>query len=160
MSTPTLKEMIESIRVQRARREWPMQSPITEDEIISLRREMVERLGLEAPERYLDLLRINNGISENGLRIFASHRAQDVASDLLEGDFVLYGIVESNLEYRDNRDHYDQLLIFAETETYVFAEVIGGNRFIKLAHVEEVPDSTFRTFDELMIDAMQLALLP
>ena len=124
MQSATLETMIDRVRQQKARWDFPMQPPCSEPEI-KLLADLIEReLGVSSPPHYLDLLRITNGFNENGLRVFGSQKSRDLTSDIAGRELSILGIIEVNKEYRDNRDNYDQLIVFAETEAYVCAQAI------------------------------------
>lgn len=151
---------VQAVQQQRASRGRPMQPRCPETEIARLRVASRERLGVEPPQRYLDLLRITNGWDENGMQLYASQESRNTASDILGGEYIVPGFVEQNEQYRSDREGYDQLLIFAQSELYVYALELEPNKYIVLGQGDQEASEVYGTFDELMIAAFRRILKP
>jgi hypothetical protein len=102
----------------------------------------------------MNLLRITNGMDENGLTVYASRESRDAASDVMEREHLIPGFVEENEGFRLDREGYDRLLVFAYSGQYVHALDLDSGRYLLLAHDENEPSATFDTFDDLMADAI------
>lgn len=161
MATATLEEMIDRIRQAQARWDLPMQPPCPEARLLALPAKVKRELGGTIPTRYLDLLRIADGISENALMVYASEDARDAASDVVGRELEIAGIVEANQFYRDQEDVYRDLILFAYREEYFWAQVIDTGEFIKICETDlDGPvRAHYQTFDEMMIAAIDSALV-
>lgn len=151
--------MIEAVAKQRAKRRYPMQPSCTEEEIARLRAASKARLGVEPPARYLDLLRITNGINENGLYVYASREARDLISDVSGREFFMFDFVKENEGLRLDRPGYDRLLIVAYKDLYICALDMTTGKYVMFPHIGSKPDEVFDTFDELMIAAFSRILM-
>lgn len=160
MFSPSLKNWIDSLSVQRESWKLPMQAPAPEDEITRLCVACRARLGLEPPADYLNLLRITNGFDENGMQVYASQRSRNSASEILGGDYFIPGFVEENEQLRADREDYDQLLVFGQTALYVYALVVDTDKYIVLAHDDQEASETYGHFDELMRAALRKIVKP
>jgi len=139
-----MEQMIKAVARQHA--EWyvpprPMQPPSPEEEIERLRREVPARLGAPVPERYLDLLRIANGISTESPIVYSSR-----------------SIIEENEGMRLDRPNYVRLIFFAYSSLYVHALDIPTGKFVFFPQGGIKPDEVYDTFDQMMISTLWLGL--
>src|SRR6476661_9793977 len=97
MPARSLEDAIALVTQQRQRWSLGMAPPCTDDEAIDLWARAHERLNGCPPNRYLDLLRITNGLAENGLEVFASRPLTFNDGD---SDVYIDGILERNEQLR------------------------------------------------------------
>jgi len=159
MQTTTIEIMIERLRLQMIQRKYSLEPPCTDEEIKQLIASVEHEFNVLLADRCLDLLKITDGLEENALDIFGSRQRISTVGLMKGRDWLIRGIVEENREYRDNFKDYNQLLIFAYREGYVYAQVISTGLFVKLSETEDDPRKLYETFDEMMIDAIQNALV-
>lgn len=160
MEDSSLEDMIEKVRQQSIRFGCPLPPPSPESEIADLPGKVEAELHATVPGRYLDLLRVTNGFDEGGLGVFSSRTLRNPASDVLGRELRIWGIVEANQEiFRANRESFEQLLIFAEAHPYLYAQVIETGAFIMFLNAEEEVCAEYETFDEMMVAAIQEALI-
>lgn len=144
MPEVTMEQMIEAVACQKAKwytRPRLMQPPCPQEEIERLRKEVPARLGTPVPERYLDLLRITNGMSTEGPIVYGSP-----------------GIIEENEGMRLDRPNYVRLIFFAYSSLYVHALDIPTGKFVFFPHIGGMPDEVYDTFDQMMISTLWLGL--
>jgi hypothetical protein len=156
----TLERMISAVQKQKSQNPAPepMQPPCPEAEIGRLRRSARERLGTDLPERYLDLLRITNGLEENGVTVYGNQEARNVASDVIGRELTMPGLIEENETMRLDRPNYIHLIVFAYSALYVHALDIATGKYVFFPHVGSQPDEAYDTFDQMMISTLWLAL--
>jgi hypothetical protein len=97
-----------------------MQPPASKPQIDLLRRRAAVELDYRIPERYLAFLRVLDGLSSNGLVLYASETTPMAGRE----DTVIEGLVEANLGWRDDPSH-SPFVFFGEGEVgrYVFSQV-------------------------------------
>jgi len=116
----------------------------------SLRTRARAELGAELPDGYLRFLGMTNGMSSNGLVVYA------FATGLLVGhaDRVLEGLVEANLAWRDHPGH-DRFVFFAEGETSRYAFDQGTSEYQILDHQTDTLIDVVGSFDHLLLAALE-----
>ena len=153
----SLEESLDTIaRVIRERRAL-MQPPCSAEEAEKLRYQSKEVLGVIPPERYLDLLRITDGVTEDNFNIWASARKVNVMSEIMQTELWVTGFVEENHGLRLSLDDYDRLLIFGNSEAHWFVEDLHTGNYGILPREDRPWDYTqrFDTFDELIAYAVR-----
>lgn len=147
-----LEESIDTIaRVIRERRGL-MQPPCSAEEVEKLRFESKRVLGVIPPERYLDLLRITDGITEDNFNIWASARKLNIMSEIMETELWVTGFVDENHGLRLSLDDFDRLLIFGNSEAHWFVEDLHTGNYGILPSESRPWEyvARFDTFDELI----------
>jgi hypothetical protein len=119
--------------------------------VIDLRARAHDTLNVCPPNRYLDLLRITNGLAENGLEVFASRPLTFSSGD---HDVYIDGLVERNEQLRADREGYDRLVVYAWEGMYVHAMDLESGKYVMLAHDDEWPTRLFDTFEEMIVHAV------
>ena len=99
MAGVTMEWMIEAVARQKMSKGQSMQPPCTEEEIERLRVEVPARLGAPVPQRYIDLLRISNGMATQGPTIYGSRQ-----------ELIIPGLIEENEGMRLDRPDYVRLI--------------------------------------------------
>jgi hypothetical protein len=160
MSRLTLEESIAAIEKQMAQHRFPMQPGCPETEVTHLKAAAHKRLGVCLPERYLDLLRITDGIDENGLHVFGSHRARNVVSDVIGREVFILGFTEENENLRADREGYNELIVFASEAMVVHALDLRSGKYMELPHADDWPSRLFDTFEEMIVCAIRRILRP
>ena len=162
MNFATIGSALEAVRASREKWGMPMQPPCSPADLDRLRDASVRSFGMEPPRAYLDFLRVTDGMSENGLHVYASHPSGDAASEASGGEYCIAGFVEENVGHRLDRDGYDQLFVFASSSLYVHVQDIRSGKFGLLPHenAPDEPSEVFDSFDELMLDAIRRVAKP
>jgi hypothetical protein len=155
MPAVPLETMVERLTNQRVRRGRAMARGCPDAGLIRVQAEAQARLRACLPERYLDLLRLTDGFTEDGLQVYAS-----AASEVPEGDgsYFLSGIVAQNESLRRDREGYDRLVVFATDSLYVHALDMTSGKYVVIAHDDEWPSRLFDTFEEMIVDAIRRVL--
>ncbi len=161
MADVTMEQMIEAIAIQKANWSHPeaMQPPCPADEIEQLRHIIPERLGAPLNERYLDLLQITNGITEQGVAIFASCNSRSVASDVVGQELTTPGLLEENEGLRLDRPDLNRLILYGVSDLSVHAYDMVTHKYV-LCQLPDQPDKVYDTFDQMMIATLWIALDP
>ena len=156
MKFQSMEEAVAAVHSQRTARSLMLQTPCPETEIERLCRESQREFCTQPPARHLDLLRITNGFWENGLHVYASQ-----ISDLPPpSNAAVNGFIEATKMYRENfSGYFEQMLVFAEDDAYIYALDVPSGRFRKQAYVEREPSNVFDAFDDLIICAIEPILI-
>jgi len=160
MISSILQQFVEAIERQRSRWSEPLQPPASEEQVVRLLAMTTERLETELIVEYIDLLRVTNGIDENGLEVYATHTVRNIASDVIGRELMVDGFVEKNLELRGDYQHFVDFLVFASTTLYFHGMDLSTGKYWVLPKDSKTPSRVFSTFEELMIDAIGIVLQP
>jgi hypothetical protein len=130
-----------------------LQPPATEDQLQLLRDRARAELHAEFPTEYLEFLRLTNGFDWNGVVIYAS----DTVPIARHPDRTITGVVEMNLNYRDDSRFEDLLVIGSNgMDLYTYRISTGASEIY-----DEVPHElveTVPTFEELVTKALTRSL--
>jgi hypothetical protein len=146
----SLAEIMAVVRRVVERFHHRLQPPCPENELEKLRKRTRNELNGILSESYLDLLRITNGLGEDGINVYASQLAPKKQFDGSDRDAFVAGFIDQNLEYRMDRQGYDKYHIFGNTELYVFGQDTSNGKYILLAHDDAEPSKVFDTLEELL----------
>jgi hypothetical protein len=112
----------------------------------------------EAPDQYIEFLRITNGLDFNGLTIYAAEKSPLVGYEhMRERD--MEGFVDANLAWRGYEPHEDYLF-FAQASISLYAYNLVDLRYEERDRecgelIKVVPD-----FDHLIARALSDSMLP
>lgn len=121
--------------------------PASEADLASLSARSLAELSAEVPQQYKDFLRVRNGLNFDGLFIYSSHNTDDYK----------HGFVDSNLDWRSYEINND-LLYFADADINLYVyNLVEGRYEIQDRPSGDVYD-TFKTFDEMITEALRLSL--
>lgn len=144
------QDLIKQIANERKRFGLEMQPPCCPNAIERLKTNAARELGHTIPDAYAAFLSHVNGLSWNGLVVYASERSLIVGRT----DGFIEGFVEGNLDYRDFEPLKDYL-IFAEDGVVLFAYQISTSKYQVVTTVGLTLLESFDTFDELLCDALK-----
>lgn len=137
-----------------------VQPSCTEKEIERLRRELPDRLAMPVPERYLDFLRKSQGLIGNGMTVYADRESWNAKSQVVGRSLLIPGIIEYNEGARIDVPTYKDYLIIAYTDMDVHGWDNRRKCYSQMMHGDDRPMKTFDTFDNMIIVALWLGLLP
>lgn len=130
-----------------------LQPPSSASDIEKLRRRSQGELGCDIPDEYSRLLAVTNGLVWNGLMIYATETTPLVGIPNLS----VQGFVEANREYRVIRrgDPMHEYILFGEDSVAFFSFHIPANSYTVFTIVGMTILETYKTFDELIVDALK-----
>ena len=156
----TIEDVVAAILAERQAKGHPMQQPCDATRIADLRGRSVRVLGAEPPQRYLDMLRLTDGLSESSVHFFAAAPADDLMGAVFKVKAVMAGFVEANRDLRLDLPEFDRVLVLGHTELYYFVQDLADGGFALLPR-EELPGeytSEFQTFDQLVVNVAERSL--
>jgi hypothetical protein len=130
-----------------------LQPPATEDQLRLLSERARANLNAELPTEYFDFLRLTNGFDWNGVVIFAS----DIVPIASHPDRSITGIVEMNLNYRDD-PRFEDLLVLGSNGMDLYAYRISTGAYEVYDEVPHELIETLSTFEQLMARALTRSL--
>jgi hypothetical protein len=130
-----------------------LQPPCSAHDLRLLKERSIDKLRYDIPDGYAHFLAITNGFVWNGLSIYAS---ETTPLNGLPGASV-QGFVEANMEHRAIRrgDPMQEYLVFGEDSVVFFTYHIPADVYKVIAIVGMSVHESYRTFDELLVDALQ-----
>ncbi|GIV89786.1 MAG: hypothetical protein KatS3mg055_2304 [Chloroflexus sp.] len=144
------KYLLIEIDRRRRLRGKELQPACTKNQLEQLAAKVREELNTELPKDYTELLSYTNGISYNGLVIYASEKS------LVQGtqDVFIPGFVEANLLHRSD-SYYNDFLIFGEGNMDYYTLYLPDRLYRVIDRVPGNVIAIFPSFDELMRKALQ-----
>jgi hypothetical protein len=143
-------DLLKQIESEMRRFGMALQPPCSSAQLETLRRKAVQHLGNTIPDAYIAFLIDANGLDWNGLVVYATERTPIVGYP----DRFIEGFVEGNLSYRDYHPLKDYL-IFAEDGVVLFTYRLSASEYQIVTTVGLSLLESFKTFDELMANALK-----
>lgn len=146
----TLLGLLEEIKTELEEYGNAMEGPAPTGRLAELREATEQRLAYQLPAVYTDVLGAHDGVSCNGIQLYAS---QSKVQHTPEGNprYLFDGLVEANelwREYEPNKE----FVFFAESGERLYCHNLSSNRFEVVDRItKELDDETdsFATAEEL-----------
>ena len=143
-------EYLKKIRNQAQLYGDEMQLPCTISQIEDLNERVMLHLRTIVPRAYSDFLMLHNGLDWNGLVIYASEPTPIIGYS----DRLINGFVEANVLRRETNDR-EELLILGDSGDEDYCYDVQQSRFVIVDSTSIDVLESFRTFDELMVEALK-----
>jgi hypothetical protein len=127
-----------------------LQAPATAEQIKTVFRRASEELGCDLPVEYADFLKRMNGLSSNGLVLYAS----EVTAITGYTDRFIEGLVEANLAWRENPDHVP-FVFFGEGDISRYVLNCDNSRYQVLDFQTDTLIEEVAGFDHLLFAALR-----
>jgi hypothetical protein len=127
-----------------------MQPPCSPEELVRLRLGAKEELGSDIPDAYADFLRWHNGVTWNGLTIYAS----ETSSIAGRTDRFIAGFVESNRLFRQGSPELVDCLIFADSEFYLYVYDKVDDGYVRCDRLSLEKYKSFSSFEDMISSAL------
>lgn len=127
-----------------------MQPPCSMEELVRLRLGAKEELGGDIPDAYASLLLWHNGITWNGLTIYASETSPIAGHP----DRFIAGFVESNILFRQGSPDLVDYLILADSEFYFYVCDKINNEYARCDRLSLEKYKTFSSFEDMISFAL------
>ena len=147
---PEYLSLLQRITDERERYGLQMQPPCTAVQLDELKRRSIEELDATIPPEYASFLQLHNGLSFNGLQVFASEQG------LIAGysDRIMEGFVEENLIWRDAPYPADIVLLASEGDVcYGFDS--ARNVFCAIDSVSGDVFDEYESFDHMISSVLR-----
>jgi len=122
-----------------------LQPPCTEAQIGTLVTRAKKELQATPPEDYLEFLKLTNGLDWNGVVVYSS----ETVSIVKHPDRSIAGLVEMNLNYRDDA-RFSDLLVLGSSGMDIYTYRVSTEIYEVIDEVPHELIETLTTFDELM----------
>ena len=122
-----------------------LQPPCTESQISALVTRAKSELQATPPEQYMEFLELTNGLDWNGVVVYASETVPIVNHP----DRSIAGLVEMNLNYRDDA-RFSDLLVLGSSGMDIYAYRVSTETYEVIDEVPHELIESLTTFDELM----------
>ena len=122
-----------------------LQPPCTEEQLRTLQRRAKDELQAIPPEGYLEFLALTNGLDWNGVVVYASETVPIVKHP----DRSIAGLVEMNLNYRDDA-RFSDLLVLGSSGMDIYTYRLSTDAYEIYDEVPHELIETVPTFNELM----------
>lgn len=99
----------------------------------------------EIPKPYIDLLKVCDGLQENGCQIYGLNMNEDFED-----------IFQINKEYRSEDDYYLDFVVFAESDLSFFGYSKKLNTFIEMDWYDKKQIQSFSSFEKMIIFVLNL----
>jgi hypothetical protein len=149
-----LKELLEVARAEAEDVEESLQPPAHERDIGKLKNEAKVKLGADLPEDYLAFLREANGFTLDDLTIYASESTPHATYP----ESTIEGFVKMNLMQRESKRCGDFLIFGEAAKLDLYTQRISTGEFQILDHSTLSLTKTLPTFDEMMIEALEIVM--
>jgi hypothetical protein len=149
-----LKELLEEARIEAEEVEESLQSPAHERDISKLKNEAKAKLAADLPEDYLAFLKEVNGFTLDDLTIYASESTPHASYP----EATIEGFVKMNLLQRDQKKCRDFLIFGESARLDLYTQRISTGEFQILDHGTLELTKTVPTFDEMMIEALEIVM--
>jgi DNA-binding transcriptional regulator YiaG len=149
-----LKELLEEVRAEAEDLEESLQAPAHEREIGKLKNEARLKLGADLPDEYIEFLREANGFSWEDLTIYASESTPHATYP----ESTIEGFVKMNVHARETKRCGDFLIFGEAAKLDLYTQRISTGEFQILDHGTLSLTKTVPTFDEMMIEALEIVM--
>ncbi|HYO66246.1 MAG TPA: YrhA family protein [Archangium sp.] len=127
-----------------------MQPPCSQEELVRLRLGARQELGSDIPDPHAELLRWHNGITWNGLTIYASETSPIAG----RADRFIAGFVESNKLFQQDVPDLLDYLIFADSEFYFYAYDKKNDEYVRCDRISLEKYESFSSFEDMISSAL------
>lgn len=139
--------LIDSIRRKKARFRERLRPPASDEAIASIERRFRESGCDQLPLEYLELLRICDGLEENGVIIYsATPRAGE------------WAFLDAGNAYLCSRDDAEDLIAYGHSSLYLFCFWKTHNCYVWMPLGGREPDEVFSGFAEMLEASLWLCL--
>lgn len=149
-----LKELLEEARAEAEDVEESLQPAAHEREIGKLKNEARAKLGADLPEAYIEFLREANGFSWEDLTIYASESTPHATYP----ESTIEGFVKMNFKHRETKRCGDFLIFGEAAKLDLYTQRISTGEFQILDHATLETTKTVPTFDDMMIEALEIVM--
>lgn len=149
-----LKELLEEARAEAEDVEESLQSPARERDVEKLKNEAKAKLGADLPEDYLAFLKEANGFAWEDLTIYASEPTPHATYP----ESTIEGFVKMNLAQRETKRCGDYLIFGEAAKLDLYTQRISTGEFQILDHSTLALTKTVPTFDEMIIEALEIVM--
>ena len=149
-----LKELLEEARAEAEDVEESLQSPAHERDILKLRNEAKAKLGADLPDEYFSFLKEANGFSWEDLTIYASESTPHATYP----ESIIEGFVKMNAKHRETKRCQDFLIFGEASKLDLYTQRISTGEFQILDHSTLETTKVVPTFDEMMIEALEIVM--
>lgn len=149
-----LKELLEEARAEAEDIEESLQPPAHDRDIGKLKNEAKLKLAVDLPEAYIEFLREANGFAWDDLTIYASETAPHASYS----ETTIEGFVKMNLHQRESKRCGDFLIFGEASKLDLYTQHIPTGEFQILDHETCELTKTLPTFDEMMIEALEIVM--
>lgn len=147
------QELLKRVGEEQRRFGSRLQPPCSEEQLQLLVTGADKELHTELPPEYLNFLRLTNGLDWNGVVIYAS----DTVPIVGHPDRFINGIVEMNLNYRED-PRFEDLLVIGSNGMDIYTYRISTGACEVYDEVPHELVETVPTFDELITKALARSL--
>ena len=147
----TLLKLVSEIKAELEYYDDQMQSPAQVDSLKALCQESERRLSYKLPDAYLNVLALHDGISCNGIQLYASQTRTQRAP---EGGtrYLFEGIVEANEQWREYEPN-KYFVFLAESGDRLYCHNLASGKFEIVDRItKELDDESdaFNTCEDLL----------
>jgi len=144
------QQLIEQIAANRKEFGLSMQPPCSSKDLADLQVRVRKELGVEIPLGYVQLLCQHNGLSWNGLAIFASKTVPIVGYT----DRFIEGLVDWNLDFR-SAQWKNKFVVFGESDLDLYLYESGKNKFSARDRISLDEAESYASFEEMITEALR-----
>ncbi|WP_309896228.1 YrhA family protein [Archangium sp.] len=144
------QQLMEQIAASRKEFGLSMQPPCNSKDLADLQVRARNELGAEIPPGYVQFLGQHNGLSWNGLVIFASKTVPIVGC----ADKYIEGLVDWNLDFR-SAEWKNRFLVFGESDLDLYIYEPRKKKFSACDRISLDEAESYASFEEMITEALR-----